>query len=801
MEVRHIGLRSIVVLLVLLLSIPNVHTFVATSTNGCRIIINEIMYNPEGADSGYEWIEIFNCGVSAVNINGWKLFEGGHNYSIDLVQGDFILNSGEYAIIAVNGSKFLEMHHNFSGTVYDSFFRLNNDGDYIALKDDMSNIIDEVWYQPIARENFSIERDAFGNWKESLFEGGTPGERNSCVKEMSISKKVWNGSAWVDHLDITDMGKLRFNITIVNSGEGNYVVYDIHIKDFLPNFLRYSGNSTINGQEREPDCIDNGSIYWFIPWSELHLGKRERLFLEFDTKIIGCGNGLNEVEVNASYCDPNIDYIVERDNVTIVCNRQPSIDLEKKVWDEGEQSWVDEVYAEVGEEVRFNITIENNGTCCDLGNVTVVDTLPCSLEYVTCSAVPSPYQIDGKTLIWKFDELRKGEKKYIEFRARVMVCGEVDVNVANVTAYCNVTDEWVWDEDGASLIKICDMDINVDKRVWNGSAWVDNLRVTDFDFPLRFNISVKNTGNVEIEMLVINDTFGDCIRNLSGFSYPYTELGENFVTWEINDHLQPNGTIYIEYTAVLLCDGLNLVTVKAFSPCDTISRSDTLIIEGYKPSLSVDPLTIDLGRIQRNSTLSFNFNVWNSGSGELIYNISTSCDYITVFPMNGTSYGENDTIEGILNTSNLSQGNYTCYIYISSNGGEKILTIHFEIGETSVNNKPIIRLLKPEEGRIYLLDRCLPLKIKWTFILGPITIRVNATDPDGYIDRVEFFVDNESRFNDTYAPYEWKWNEKAIGMKEIKVVAYDNEGSSTEEKIEVFIINLGLMKWNQEHTC
>ncbi|EMR75197.1 Lamin Tail Domain-containing protein [Thermoplasmatales archaeon SCGC AB-540-F20] len=51
------------------------------------IRINEIMYNPAGADTGHEWIEIYNNADYAINITGWRLYEQGVNHTLSLKNG------------------------------------------------------------------------------------------------------------------------------------------------------------------------------------------------------------------------------------------------------------------------------------------------------------------------------------------------------------------------------------------------------------------------------------------------------------------------------------------------------------------------------------------------------------------------------------------------------------------------------------------------------------------------------------------------------------------------------------------
>jgi hypothetical protein len=82
----------------------------------------------------------------------------------------------------------------------------------------------------------------------------------------------------------------------------------------------------------------------------------------------------------------------------------PSIDAEKKVWDEENQDWVDSIDMDVCNNADFLITVHNDGTCCDLTDIVVEDFMDASLEYV--SAEPPPDYVDpipeGTLLGWSF---------------------------------------------------------------------------------------------------------------------------------------------------------------------------------------------------------------------------------------------------------------------------------------------------------------------------------------------------------------------------------------------------------------
>ncbi|MBN1326432.1 MAG: lamin tail domain-containing protein [Candidatus Cloacimonetes bacterium] len=44
------------------------------------IVINELLYDPDGSDSGNEWIELYNQDTISVNLEGWKLEKAGTSF-------------------------------------------------------------------------------------------------------------------------------------------------------------------------------------------------------------------------------------------------------------------------------------------------------------------------------------------------------------------------------------------------------------------------------------------------------------------------------------------------------------------------------------------------------------------------------------------------------------------------------------------------------------------------------------------------------------------------------------------------
>lgn len=113
-----------------------------------QIIINEIMYNPDGSDTGREWIEIFNNGSETVNLTGWKLFEANVNHKINPAEegGSLDLPANGFGIIVDNVTKFGENHPSFNGIVFDSAYSLSNTGESLIIRDSDLNDIDSVTY-------------------------------------------------------------------------------------------------------------------------------------------------------------------------------------------------------------------------------------------------------------------------------------------------------------------------------------------------------------------------------------------------------------------------------------------------------------------------------------------------------------------------------------------------------------------------------------------------------------------------------------------------------------------------------
>jgi hypothetical protein len=130
---------------------------------------------------------------------------------------------------------------------------------------------------------------------------------------------------------------------------------------------------------------------------------------------------------------------------------------------------------------------------------------------------------------------------------------------------------------------------------------------------------------------------------------------------------------------------------------------------------------------------------------------------------------------------------------------EYLLTINYESNSklkqilkkgfgNTVSNLTV-NIEKPKENHFYMFNRAI-MPLKNTIILGKITIRAEVYSIND-LDRVEFYIDDVLKNTDMDSPYEWLWDEKAIGNHEVTVVAYGKGENESAEKIEVKIFNFG----------
>jgi hypothetical protein len=118
-------------------------TFTVTASGPGQVILNEILANEVGSDTGTEFIELVNVGGTAVDISGWKLWDA------DAARHTFpsgtVLAPGQALVVFASGSA---IPGGLSNAVAASTgtLSLNNTGDTVSLRNASKKTVTSYTY-------------------------------------------------------------------------------------------------------------------------------------------------------------------------------------------------------------------------------------------------------------------------------------------------------------------------------------------------------------------------------------------------------------------------------------------------------------------------------------------------------------------------------------------------------------------------------------------------------------------------------------------------------------------------------
>lgn len=166
---------------------------VTIESEGNSVIINEIMYQPFSGQA--EWVELFNQGVSEVELRNWKFSDT--RDTVQVTDAHYLLSGGDYVVISNDSSILYQFNvPNSKLLVIRTLPTLNNDGDKITIFSASGRMMERVNYSHVwmGRETgngISLERirpdvssDLADNWSACVdISGGTPAHQNSIYVE------------------------------------------------------------------------------------------------------------------------------------------------------------------------------------------------------------------------------------------------------------------------------------------------------------------------------------------------------------------------------------------------------------------------------------------------------------------------------------------------------------------------------------------------------------------------------------------------------------------------------------------
>lgn len=202
---------------------------------------------------------------------------------------------------------------------------------------------------------------------------------------------------------------------------------------------------------------------------------------------------------------------------------QSNLVMDKKVAHPGESQWHDEITADPGDSVAYHLGIRNDGDITAEA-VTVKDILPTYMTYETgttyyyTQAHPEGVRLPDTmfTTGVSIPDVTPGDSgiTYITYRTRIsstMPAGAYDLNnVAKV--FMNGVEK---DQDQAKVTVTCERGLVIDKKVSNGTSWVEQ-NTAHLGDEVYYRIIVRNTGNVAVNGVLVRDVLPVYVNYIAG---------------------------------------------------------------------------------------------------------------------------------------------------------------------------------------------------------------------------------------------------------------------------------------------
>jgi hypothetical protein len=130
------------------------------ATPRIELTINELLPNPDGTDTGQEFIELVNTGSTTFNLDGWTVSDA---VTVRHTFGSWNLQPGEVVVLYDSGD------HTGPSDMLSSTgsLSLNNTGDTISVRDASGALVDAVNYQN-SRSGVSLNRAEDANTDAEL---------------------------------------------------------------------------------------------------------------------------------------------------------------------------------------------------------------------------------------------------------------------------------------------------------------------------------------------------------------------------------------------------------------------------------------------------------------------------------------------------------------------------------------------------------------------------------------------------------------------------------------------------------
>jgi hypothetical protein len=200
-----------------------------------NVVINEIHYDPAIKTEFVEFVELYNAGDEAAELNGWRLTN-----AVDFTFSTTSLDPGEYLVVSEDPSAVQSKFGVASSGPYTG--KLSNAGDRVELRDETDLLVDVVDYgvgfpwpvvggdegSSIELVHPSLDNDLGGNWRSKtadaatneLFSAGESWRYFKGTAEPS-AQGVWRGIGFDDSSWLSGNTSIGYgeNFVVTNLGD------------------------------------------------------------------------------------------------------------------------------------------------------------------------------------------------------------------------------------------------------------------------------------------------------------------------------------------------------------------------------------------------------------------------------------------------------------------------------------------------------------------------------------------------------------------------------------------------------
>ncbi|MBN1517255.1 CotH kinase family protein [Candidatus Sumerlaeota bacterium] len=232
------------------------------------IVINEIYYHAPSGDESEEFLELYNRGASAVDLNGWS-FNDGIEFTFTTTT---LMQPGDYLCLAPDLAVFSATHGSTIPVAGPYTLNLSNGGETVQLVNGALTVIDIVSYMDggdwpsepdgggpsLELYDPASDNSLAGNWRASLSDGGTPGALNSSGQ---APPPVIYASDEVLEFELIFAQADWWSQMIANISSESYIAADFRFngQTWTDVGVRFKGNSSLSNdpnQLKKPFKID-----------------------------------------------------------------------------------------------------------------------------------------------------------------------------------------------------------------------------------------------------------------------------------------------------------------------------------------------------------------------------------------------------------------------------------------------------------------------------------------------------------------------------------------------------------------